>query len=455
VAMRYFMRLGVSAALVGLLSAGLGGAGAGDAAAVVPGGVPRPGLAAVSKAFVQCYIGHRPAESPGRPAGTGPAHQVVADPPQACLNDVVLVSASDGWAVGQFASDNGTRSMILHWDGTRWSPWPHPGPSGSYLMSVSAVSATDVWAVGLRTMARVREHALIEHWNGTRWSVVPGPPVTPYGDNLLAVSADSPTDAWAVGVQYGDGGNDEQVNMLHWDGTLWTAVDFPVHCQGYVEITVQALEAVSPDDVWAAGRPCYSDQLLLAHWDGIAWRVAHGPPLDWGFEFSSIKSLSAVASDDIWAVGTEFSENSYARALALHYDGATWKLASAAHIPPKRGQSSLTSVTAIGHKDVWAVGFNESNLGRRALAVQHFDGTSWRYGEAPPPVRHPHGDVIAWGVASTPAGLVVSVGDYGGNYSYGDYSGSPFAERWDGSAWHPMPLDPPKGAWEREHLGGR
>ena len=83
------------------------------------------------------------------------------------LNSVTIVSADDAWAVGlatstYYISDGdpitSSQTLIEHWDGTAWSivPGPNPGTADNYygtitneLYGVAAVSASDVWAVGM------------------------------------------------------------------------------------------------------------------------------------------------------------------------------------------------------------------------------------------------------------------------------------------------------------------
>jgi hypothetical protein len=70
------------------------------------------------------------------------------------------------WAVG--GSTNG--ALILHWNSTAWSQVPVPASAASgYLTSVSAESATDAWAVGFWTPSAA-EDTLILRWSGTAWS---------------------------------------------------------------------------------------------------------------------------------------------------------------------------------------------------------------------------------------------------------------------------------------------
>src|SRR5262245_51946158 len=77
-------------------------------------------------------------------------------------------------------------------------PVSYPG----MLQSVSAASATDVWAVGFHDVDEVSS-TLIEHWNGRFWSLVESPRLGGQGGSQLdGVSALSASDAWAVGNYY-------------------------------------------------------------------------------------------------------------------------------------------------------------------------------------------------------------------------------------------------------------
>jgi len=69
------------------------------------------------------------------------------------------------------------------------------------LHSVSALAENDVWAVGVSyNTERTLGLTLIEHWNGSRWSVVPSPNPSSSVNKLNAVAAVSPNDVWAVGT---------------------------------------------------------------------------------------------------------------------------------------------------------------------------------------------------------------------------------------------------------------
>ena len=137
------------------------------------------------------------------------------------LNGVSALSASDAWAVG----GTGASIIILRWNGVRWSSIPGPSASsGGELNAASALSPSDVWAVGclLPPSNPSAPTPLVLHWNGTSWIQVASPnPGGSAGTCLTGVSALSASNAWAVGTTDPFGSNTKTV-ILHWNGTSWT-----------------------------------------------------------------------------------------------------------------------------------------------------------------------------------------------------------------------------------------
>jgi len=61
-----------------------------------------------------------------------------------------------------------SKSLILHRNGKTWKQVSSPSPaSSSYLFGVAAASARNGWAAGA-TYHNGRSRTLIMHWNGTR-----------------------------------------------------------------------------------------------------------------------------------------------------------------------------------------------------------------------------------------------------------------------------------------------
>ena len=138
----------------------------------------------------------------------------------ASLASVSALSASDAWAVG---SDN-SGTLVLHWNGTAWAqvPSPNPGIGHSALSGVDALSPSDAWAVGSYDTGRgtrISSKNLVLHWNGASWTQVASPsPAGQGGSELLGVSARSAGDAWAVGLVVR---HNLSTLVLHWNGARW------------------------------------------------------------------------------------------------------------------------------------------------------------------------------------------------------------------------------------------
>ncbi|HVB21694.1 MAG TPA: hypothetical protein VNG51_07100 [Ktedonobacteraceae bacterium] len=84
-----------------------------------------------------------------------------------------------------------------------WKIIPNPTPdssTNSSFRSIAAVSSKDVWAVGYYVDSQTQKYrTLIEHWNGTKWSIVASP--TGSSESSLNAVAHVPgtTTAWTAG----------------------------------------------------------------------------------------------------------------------------------------------------------------------------------------------------------------------------------------------------------------
>ncbi len=317
------------------------------------------------------------------------------------LSGVATISANDIWAVGTSYPNNKlyTKTLIEHWDGTSWSIVPSPNlPSGNNgLSGVTAVSATDIWAVGSTQTKYGRDLALIEHWDGTTWSIVNGPSF-PGSIFLNSVAAASATDIWAVGDVYED--HQGGALIAHWNGTRWKIVSNLVfdHLSG---VTV-----VSSNDVWAVGQNGASSE-LIEHWDGTTWSVVKGA--GGRLSYYSLNGVTDVSATDIWAVGYYDPQNPpYERqSLIEHWNGTKWSVVPSA---PANG-AMLFAVGAVSATDIWAVGgAPTSNSDIAATLTEHWNGTTWSIVRSPNPGNLPNsfnavasvpGSNYVWAVGTT------------------------------------------------------
>jgi len=141
------------------------------------------------------------------------------------LADVSAVSATDIWAVGAFSNGTANQTLTEHWNGKSWKVIASPSPAGPSqfdgLHGVSAVSASNVWAVGSYVSGGVKR-TLIEHWNGRAWKQVGSK--NPGSSNLLAGVAATKTTAFAVGAFTSGSAN---LSLIEQHGAAWVHIVTP------------------------------------------------------------------------------------------------------------------------------------------------------------------------------------------------------------------------------------
>jgi hypothetical protein len=142
------------------------------------------------------------------------------------LSDVTATSARNAWAVGSVFPRGSVRAhpLILHWDGDRWSRTPSPNPPsdprGNQLFAVAAAGPGSAWAVGGISITSAGTKTLILHWNGTAWRRQRSPNPAG-GPNLFGVAATSGRNAWAVGVTTA---SSFRAVIVRWNGSSWGLV---------------------------------------------------------------------------------------------------------------------------------------------------------------------------------------------------------------------------------------
>ena len=281
------------------------------------------------------------------------------------LNGVAAVSASDIWAVGYSTADSNSPTLALmeHWDGTQWSVIAIPEPVGWYsdLTGITAISSSDVWAVG-SFISGTTTVTLIEHWDGTQWSIVSGINPGGYSNILAGIAANSSSDVWAVGSFAANSSSASSTLTEHWDGTQWSVVPSPNVGSSYNSL--RSVSAHATNDVWAAGA---GNGGLVEHWDGTQWSIV----LNAGYNFTG---LTALGSRDVWVVGYQLV-NGNQQAMLEHWNGVSWKSVAS---PNPGGLSEFLGVTAISTRNIWAVGYTAPHT-----LIEHGNDTSWNIVASP------------------------------------------------------------------------
>jgi hypothetical protein len=363
---------------------------------------------------------------------------------QGDLAGVDVRGRDDGWAVGSrcLISCHTEDTLIRHWNGHRWSRVPSPNVTGQQtLISVSAVSARDAWAVGVyltRNDQAIR--TLIEHWNGRRWSRVPSPnpsasPTS--GLNVLSsVTAVSGRDAWAAGT-VAQGDTILRPLILHWNGVRWSTAPSPRRT-GISQLG--SVSAASAQDIWAVGSyGLTANHALIEHWNGTSWRIVADPVRPRGQE--QLVTVTALSARSAWAAGAVcpdhcMRDNPPSRTVILHWNGRRWAPAAS---PSPGGASTLTGLSASSATNAWAVGEyctkpcpSPQAENRGQILFLHWNGARWSRVAGPSPGRDAHGLL---GVSTLSRRSAFAVGETCIRACNDDPVTQPLTLHWNGQRW--------------------
>lgn len=295
------------------------------------------------------------------------------------LNGVDAVGPANVWAAGVLTPTAGeTRTLIDHFTGTSWTVVPSPNPftgpgTADELNAVGGTSASDLWAVGFDSND-TSAFGLFEHFNGTTWQAAPALAVAGSPD-FHAVSAVSRTDVWAVGTAIAPLTGANSTLAAHWDGHTWRVVTTP--CLNGTTIVLQengcrrtmnkltGVTAVAANNVWASGFETESSGLnvpYMLHWDGSTWSLSKTPNAarGQGNAGSSLFATTALSASDIWAVGHSQNGNGTVTTLTEQFNGSTWSVVPSPN-PGLLGVDTLNGVAGAGGRQVFAIGSDEQS----------------------------------------------------------------------------------------------
>ena len=287
-------------------------------------------------------------------------------------------SSTDAWIV-QYCNgirtscrSNAVNSTLMHWDGTSWS-------NTTVLLSldldsVVADSPTDAWAVGYRERGDGTAAAYVLHWNCATWSQATSPSPGSNSYELRSVSAISSTDVWAVGYTWNAAGA-YSAFVLHWNGTSWLQFASPTSMSDNAQLNAVSATAGGAWTVGTTGNfPTFAP--LFLRLSGGRWSEVNGA--EPGGSITRITGVSTVSSTDAWMVGaycpTGFCTGGEActgsgcfneDALVEHWNGQVWTEVTAPDPSPTLNE--LYGIAADGPSDIWAVGLDQGEQQDRAL----------------------------------------------------------------------------------------
>ena len=273
------------------------------------------------------------------------------------LAGVSAASVNDAWAVGAYlpSSSNVLATLAEHFDGTRWTAFPLPnvGVQQNVLLAVSMPAPGSAWAVGYFVNGKFQQQTLIEHFNGSVWSVVPSPSPGALQNILYGVTAISNSDVWAVGAQQ-DANELWHTLTEHWNGSTWSvvnAVDAGVNGNQFY-----AVKALASNNVFAVGQQSgagFPNQALIEHWNGRTWSVVSAP----ADVSASVLPLGVTATgSSLTLVGEQ--ETDTAPYTTYVTAGAPSALSIQTTPNAGTGENDLFAVETAADGSTWAVGWD-------------------------------------------------------------------------------------------------
>jgi hypothetical protein len=380
-------------------------------------------VAALLGSFLVLFTSHR--TGTGHPGNTGTWHIIPSVNPGSMNNallSVTALSASDAWAVG-FTSNTpisgASQTLIEHWNGSQWSVVRSPNSTLAHnaLNGVVALSTNDVWAVGYSflTPSDGAYQPLVEHWNGSQWSIFKMPEQRPgmRSSTFSRLIVLSDNNIWGMGTSTESDGHYSATLIEHWNGTAWSIIPSPN--PGLARNELRGAVALSANDIWAVGLSANGNsdtlaQTLIEHWNGTAWSIVPTPRV--GSSDNFLNAATAVSANNIWAVGVSSNSSStfMGQTLIEHWNGNAWSIVKSPSAGP---EENFDSMTAIAANDIWAVGVssNSSSADATQGLTLHWDGIQWSAVKSPNPGQN----TLLSGIARIPGSRGVWTVGY---YSY-------------------------------------
>src|ERR1700733_1933421 len=178
------------------------------------------------------------------------------------------------------------------------------------------------------------------------FQIVPTPNQN-FNSELLAASASSANDIWAVGQ-----------STIHFDGTTWTAFPAPM-IKGDNDSFLQGVVAISPTLAWAAGNVTGGPHpgQVIEQWNGTKWSLFPSPKFG-KKERADVFAMTSSSANDVWAIGSLVNLGTErVSSLFEHWNGTTWTATTV-----ESNHEFLFGASADAANDAWAVGFNDSDV---------------------------------------------------------------------------------------------
>ena len=236
------------------------------------------------------------------------------------LEQLAFVSPTDGWVIGD-DDPQGTGALVLHYDGTTWTQIHDPAFGSVLLTTISVSGSADLWAAGMVTHGvgfDGNARSILLHYDGVRWTIHEMPTGEATG-RITAIALSSPTAGWAVGTLYppasASGGTlpnspATQAIVLRYQNGNWTDAS---RIQGQHQETTFGWNDIALDAAangWAVGT---AGMLLHLSNAGTLTMTSATPPS----QSATLEGVTLLSPNEGWAVGSP--------GVILHDIGGVWQ----------------------------------------------------------------------------------------------------------------------------------
>jgi hypothetical protein len=249
------------------------------------------------------------------------------------IDSAVALSPSDVWVFGGKINPHTdtTTPYAANFDGDGWTSESLPG--SGVVISASAVSAGDIWAVVAGISGFEGVHAgfsrpsisrlagpaastapsSVVRWNGTSWQAAATQPALPARAQLASIVAESDNDVW-VGGGAPNGKNSTTYLAEQWNGTSWTA-DSPAAAARHRKYVLVDLVPDGSGGLWALATNANTGFNRLWHLSGGSW-AAVTPRF--GHHQLVLRQLAWVpGTKSVWAAGIIEKDRDLAGLIAV------------------------------------------------------------------------------------------------------------------------------------------
>ncbi len=312
------------------------------------------------------------------------------------LIGLTVINPADIWAVGYaVAVTNAEQPLVEHYNGHSWSIVPTPSTNAqqnSRLLGVTSIAANNIWAVGYYTNDQSVYQTLIEHYDGSVWSIVPSPDTGANVSNeLTSISAVSASNIWAVGYENNINTGENDPISLSWNGSVWSMIAIPTP-DPTQPAQLNAVVALHANDVWAVGvatnAQSLGNQSLIEHWGGNGWGIVtnnlgiaeqdnavYAATSLGQSNLATSQVLSQLNKNDVPALGSDATVvcvgSTGGSALAAQWNGSSFALY------PQLNNSGLAGLVLSGVDELtptsfWMVGNGTNGQSNTQGAIVHY-----------------------------------------------------------------------------------